>query len=190
MSLLRIPYIRQEIFIIFRLHFQFGDAILRKRQLRGSLVQQSLCKRNVRVGMTMNTQHTWKKWIAGIVLLLAVVPLLCACTTKAGEGEVTVQELQKKMAGDKELVVLDVRTAPELTAELGKLDGVINVPLQELEQRLPEMKKFEKSPVYIIRRSEYRSGIATRILREKGYDAHNVTGGMRAWRAAFGTKNH
>jgi rhodanese-related sulfurtransferase len=115
--------------------------------------------------------------------------MLCACSTDHGGNQVTVQDLQKKMAKDKGLVVLDVRTVPELTAELRKLDGVVNIPLQELEQRLAEMKPYQKSTVYVICRSGNRSDVAMRILRDHGYDAVNVTGGMRAWRAAFGEKN-
>ncbi|MFZ1729209.1 MAG: rhodanese-like domain-containing protein [Bacteroidota bacterium] len=137
----------------------------------------------------MKTTNAWKNWFTGIVLLLAVVPMLCACTNNQGGENISVQDLQKKMAKDKGIVVLDVRTVPELTAELGKIDGVVNIPVQELEQRLAEMKRYQKSPVYVICRSGNRSGVATGILRQHGYDAYNVTGGMRAWREAFGEKN-
>ncbi len=137
----------------------------------------------------MKTHDALKRWLAGIILILAVVPVICACATEKSGEEVSVQELQKKMAKDKGLVVLDVRTAAELVSDLGKIDGVVNIPVQELEQRLAELKPYQKSPVYIICRSGNRSGVATRILREHGFEAYNIAGGMRAWRAAFGTKN-
>ncbi|MBE0643538.1 MAG: rhodanese-like domain-containing protein [Bacteroidetes bacterium] len=137
----------------------------------------------------MKKQYEWKHLLAGLILLLTVVPLVCACSTEKPGEQVSVQDLQKKIAKDKGSVVLDVRTAPELTSELGKLDGVINIPVQELEQRLAELKAYQKSPVYVICRSGNRSGVATRILREHGFEAYNVTGGMRAWRAAFGANN-
>ncbi len=137
----------------------------------------------------MKNFSTTKSWIAALLLILAFVPMICACSTGESGGEVSVKELQKKLAKDKNLVVLDVRTGPELVGELGKIDGVINIPVQELEQRLGELKKYDKSQVYVICRSGNRSGVATRILRDKGFDAFNVSGGMRAWRAAFGAKN-
>jgi rhodanese-related sulfurtransferase len=85
---------------------------------------------------------------------------------------------------------VDVRTEEELSGELGKLDGIIHIPLQELATRHGELAGFRDRNIYVICRSGNRSGTAAELLRSKGYRAINVEGGMRAWRKAYGVQNN
>jgi len=93
----------------------------------------------------------------------------------------TVSELREVMKTDSNLVILDVRTPPELTGPLGHIDGVLNIPVQVLEQRIHELDKYKDKNIAVICRSGNRSGIATPILIEHGFKAVNVLGGMRAY---------
>ena len=116
---------------------------------------------------------------------------LCGCG--GGEGSstaVTVERLKSKITADQNTVLLDVRTSEELSGELGKLDGIIHIPLQELESRHGELAGYKDKDIYVVCRSGNRSGKAADMLRSKGYRAINVEGGMRAWRASYGVNNH
>ncbi|NLT50506.1 MAG: rhodanese-like domain-containing protein [Ignavibacteria bacterium] len=88
---------------------------------------------------------------------------------------VDFKELLKKETG---LIIVDVRTPEELSGSLGKIPGVINIPLQELNERFEELNKFKQKTIYIICRSGNRSGIAVNILNSKGFNSVNVLGGM------------
>lgn len=57
-----------------------------------------------------------------------------ACAQQPGENDITVQLLKEKMKSDSTLIILDVRMPHELTGELGQIEGVINIPVQELEK--------------------------------------------------------
>ena len=70
--------------------------------------------------------------------------------------------------------VLDVRTPPEL--ELESVPGAVNIPLQELRERLNELPRDRE--IHIVCRSGQRSYYATRILNQKGFNARNISGGM------------
>jgi rhodanese-related sulfurtransferase len=111
-----------------------------------------------------------------------------ACNRGASSENITVDELKNNL-GHKDIVVLDVRTPEELRGELGKLDGVVNIPVQELESRIAELQKYKEMSVYVICRSGNRSKHATGILKNNGFKAINVSGGMNAWRGTFGDKN-
>jgi rhodanese-related sulfurtransferase len=52
----------------------------------------------------------------------------------------TIQEMLDKAAADSSFVILDVRTPEELTGSLGQIKDVINIPLQQLNQRMDELK--------------------------------------------------
>ncbi len=110
----------------------------------------------------------------------------------SGDGKIkniTVQELKAKLDATDSLVVLDVRTPPELEGELGKLSGVINIPVQVLEQRWKDLEQYKDRELYIICRSGNRSRKAAGILAKHGFRVYNVEGGMKAWRKAFGNAN-
>ncbi len=95
---------------------------------------------------------------------------------------ISVNELKERFGKDTTLVILDVRMPQELTSELGQIKGVINIPLQILEQKVADLEKYRKKEIAVICRSGNRSRSATKFLIEKGFNAKNVPGGMMAYR--------
>jgi rhodanese-related sulfurtransferase len=93
----------------------------------------------------------------------------------------TVDELKKEMEENPNLVILDVRTEAELVGPLGKIDGVINIPIQLLANRMDELKPYKDKDIAVICRTGNRSTTGTEILVENGYKARNVLGGMVAY---------
>jgi phage shock protein E len=74
--------------------------------------------------------------------------------------------------------LLDVRTAEEFAG--GHVPGAVNVPVQELANRLAEVGPRE-APVVVYCHSGSRSGRATRLLRDAGYTQVHDLGPMDAW---------
>lgn len=112
--------------------------------------------------------------------LLFILPLL-SCAQVDEENTITVEELKQQLETDSTLVLVDVRTDPELTGPLGHIPGIIHIPLQELNERFTELEAYKNQPIAIICRSGNRSGVATKLLLEKGFKVKNVAGGMKAW---------
>ena len=81
---------------------------------------------------------------------------------------------------DGSVTLLDTRTAQEYGA--GHIEGFVNIPVDELRERLNELEKGK--PVYVICQSGLRSYIASRILEGNGYEAYNFSGGYRFYDAA------
>ena len=80
---------------------------------------------------------------------------------------------------DGSVTLLDVRTAAEYGR--GHLEGFQNIPVDELRDRLGELRPGR--PVYVICQSGLRSYIACRILAGHGFDAYNFSGGFRFYDA-------
>jgi rhodanese-related sulfurtransferase len=110
------------------------------------------------------------------------VPLI-GCVQSKSEIDITVTELNEQIRLDSTLVILDVRTEAELSGVLGKIDGAINIPVQELNKRINELEKYKNNNIAVICRSGNRSVPATKTLRSFGFKAKNVLGGMKAWNA-------
>lgn len=68
--------------------------------------------------------------------------------------------------------VIDVRTADEYNR--GHIDGAVNVPMEEIRDRLAELDK--QSPVYVHCQTGQRSYNITKMLKANGFDAYNIAG--------------
>lgn len=88
-----------------------------------------------------------------------------------GFSHVTTWEEVFKSEGD--YTLLDVRTEEEF--ELGHMDGAVNIPLNDLRNRLDELNKEEKIMLYC--QVGLRGYVADRILTQHGFRAENITGG-------------
>lgn len=76
---------------------------------------------------------------------------------------------------DGSVTLLDTRTSGEY--ERGHADGFINIPVDDLRERLDEIP--QEKPVYVMCQSGLRSYLACRILTQNGYDCYNFSGGYR-----------
>lgn len=87
----------------------------------------------------------------------------------------------ENLARDGSVFLLDTRTPFEVMQ--GKIDGFVNIPLDELRERLDEIPKDK--PVYVHCHSGLRSYLACRILIGNGYDCYNLAGGWRLYESVI-----
>jgi NADPH-dependent 2,4-dienoyl-CoA reductase/sulfur reductase-like enzyme/rhodanese-related sulfurtransferase len=99
-----------------------------------------------------------------------------AANTLRGEVRtLTGEELQKKLATDHSLQLLDVRTPDEFRE--GHIPHARLLPLDELRDHLPELDQHQETVVYC--RVGLRGYLAARILLQHGFTrVYNLTGGV------------
>ncbi len=88
-------------------------------------------------------------------------------------------EQAESLPRDGSVTLLDTRTRGEFRA--GHIEGFVNIPVDELRERLEELEPGK--PVYVICQSGLRSYIAVRILAGQGFEASNFAGGYRFYDA-------
>jgi len=76
----------------------------------------------------------------------------------------------EKLIKEKQAVIIDVRTASQFSG--GHVSGSINIPLQEISNRLDEIKEM-KEPLVLCCASGNRSGIAAQWLSSQGVTCYN-----------------
>nr|WP_237734881.1 MULTISPECIES: rhodanese-like domain-containing protein [Comamonas] len=80
-------------------------------------------------------------------------------------------------------VVLDVCEPEEFAA--GHVNGARNLPLSQLEEKLPTTVKNKQLPVVLVCASGARAVRAEAVAKKLGYEkAQALAGGMKAWRDA------
>ena len=80
-----------------------------------------------------------------------------------------------RLPRDGSVFLLDSRTPREYAR--GCAEGFVNIPLDDLRERLGEIPK--EKPIYVMCQSGLRSYLACRILSLNGYDCYNFAGGYR-----------
>jgi rhodanese-related sulfurtransferase len=102
------------------------------------------------------------------------------------EGE----ELYRRLATGKPVVILDVRTETEFVSR--HIPGSLLIPLHELESRLAEVPN-SGTPITVICQKGFRSMSACHLLSEYGYGPmYNLEGGLDRWPGPIlrGTNNN
>lgn len=79
-------------------------------------------------------------------------------------------------------VLLDVRDPAEFAN--GRVPDSINIPLNQLRSRMTELSKASR--VYVYCGVGQRAYYATRALRDNGYDAVNLSGGIQTYKDVSG----
>jgi rhodanese-related sulfurtransferase len=108
-----------------------------------------------------------KTFFVVIALLLAPGLMASSCESEVDESTAITTEQQEP----KNSVIIDVRTVGEFNS--GAIDGAINIPLDELENRLDLVRNYDEIIVYC--QSGGRSARATQLLKNAGFV--NVTDG-------------
>ncbi|CUU10267.1 Rhodanese-related sulfurtransferase, partial [Candidatus Kryptobacter tengchongensis] len=81
-------------------------------------------------------------------------------------------------------LLLDVRTKEEFSEE--HIKNALNIPVQELEKRLDELKKYKNFEIIVYCRSGARSRRASEILVKNGFKfVYNLSGGIIEWKKQF-----
>jgi adenylyltransferase/sulfurtransferase len=93
--------------------------------------------------------------------------------------EISVHDLESRRDAGDAPFVLDVREPYE--ADIASINADQLIPVDELENRLDELEAEPGDEIVVHCRSGGRSAKATEFLREKGYDASNLAGGVLAW---------
>lgn len=124
-----------------------------------------------------------ENWILIAVAFTAGAMLVWPAVAAGGRaGTLNAAQAVQRMNHDK-AVVVDVCEPGEFAA--GHVKGAKNLPLGELEAKLPGVVKNKATPIVMVCASGARANRAVAIARKLGYaDAQSLSGGMGAWRAA------
>ncbi len=98
--------------------------------------------------------------------------------------DINVQELRKKLEAGENFLFIDVREPWE--HQEFNLGGQL-IPVGELMNRSWELKDHMNDEIVLYCRSGARSGMAQALLQAQGFaNVRNLTGGLIAWKDAFG----
>ena len=108
-------------------------------------------------------------------------------TLDVGINEILVDSISAKqlsnwLSNKREPLMIDVREPHELIQQLGKIEGVINIPIGKLIVNLNKLKDKKDEEIILVCRSGARAHTASQIMKKVGFKKTLVLeGGMLAW---------
>ena len=121
--------------------------------------------------------------LLALALLAAVIvlPRLVGRLRKSADW-IETGELNRRLDAGEPVIVVDVRGPDEFIGELGHIASARNVPLPELERRIPELAPYKAVPLVLVCRTDKRSANAAPVLRSAGFEHVTVLRqGMVQW---------
>lgn len=122
-------------------------------------------------------------WMLIAVALASGAMLLWPTLQGAGMGGGLTAPMAVNLINRERAVVVDVCETEEFAQ--GHIGGSKNVPLGQLEKRLPEVVKNKTVPLIVVCASGARAQRAAATARKLGYEkAQALSGGLKAWKDA------
>ena len=122
-------------------------------------------------------------WSLFLIVIVSGALLIWPLIRGAVGGSLTPNRAVQLINRDK-AVVIDVRETEEFAAG-SRMAGARNIPLGELETRLPSVVKNKALPVILVCPTGGRASRALPIVKKLGYEqAQVMAGGLKAWKDA------
>ena len=115
-----------------------------------------------------------------LIFIFLTSLLVINCTEVQEVNTITTAELKKLLSKDK-IQLIDVRTQREV--KQGFIETALFIDYFDKNFLIKvHLAVNKKRPVYLYCRSGNRSGKATKILLENGFEVYNVIGGYTKWK--------
>lgn len=137
-----------------------------------------LIKNGGTIQQLMKLEHTYAPPFSSAKDPIAIAGYVADNVLKGRMPFVTWRDLQG--VNPDESVIVDVRTPDEFS--MGHIPEAINIPLDELRERIRELPKAKS--LYIYCAIGLRAYLATKILLASGYQPQNLLGGYKTYWSA------
>ena len=118
-----------------------------------------------------------------IFIALASGAMLLVPVLKGAAGGALTAAAAVQLINREKGVVIDVSEPDEFAA--GHVGGAKNIPLAQLEERLPQVVKNKALPLVLVCAKGARAQRAVAVAKKLGYDnAQALAGGLKAWKEA------
>lgn len=120
--------------------------------------------------------------VCGFALLVCLALALSACGKEEATATISAADLAGRIGNGTAPGIFDVRTPEEYAA--GHVPGAINIPHDQLPDRIGEFSPYQDMEVVVYCGSGKRAGIAEATLAAAGFrNVKDLEGHMQQWEA-------
>lgn len=120
-----------------------------------------------------------EQWLLFSIVFILVVVLITLESKKGGKS-LNFHEATR-LVNKGEAVILDVREKKDYSA--GHIVDAIHIPYAKIADRQSELEKHKSKVIIVVDKMGQHAAAATKTLREAGWQAQRLSGGMAEWQA-------
>lgn len=120
-----------------------------------------------------------EQWLLVSIMFVLTVTLLVIESRKGGKS-LNYHEATR-LVNKGEAVILDVREKKDFSA--GHIVDAIHIPYAKVTDRMSELEKHKSKVIVVVDKMGQHAAAATKTLREAGWQAQRLSGGMAEWQA-------
>lgn len=127
----------------------------------------------------MKLNKKFKVLTIGLTLALTLGSMVGCSSNNSADGykEIDAAKTEELVADQEKTLVIDVRGSEAYNK--GHLENAINIPFDEFESRIDELKGYENQNIILICNTGNKSGKAGKILADNGFKkVYNAQDGM------------
>ncbi|TDQ37082.1 rhodanese-like domain-containing protein [Thiopseudomonas denitrificans] len=117
-------------------------------------------------------------YLLSSAFVVLAIALLLYETRRSGKS-LSSRELTSLVNAD-QAIVLDIRQGKDFSA--GHIVDSVNIPRDKLAARIGELDRFRDKTIVVVCDSGMTAGPACTQLREAGFTAARLSGGINGWR--------
>ena len=107
--------------------------------------------------------------LIGLTLLGLVLFLPRLIITLRRDPPMSIEELQSKLSAGVNMLLLDVRKSDELSVKHERVAGIMEIAIDDLEQRLDDLAEYIEKPIALMSRDEKLTAKAAVVLVSNGF---------------------
>jgi len=117
-----------------------------------------------------------------LMLALGACKTVGVSMTPGGYAEVSPQIANEMILDSRQVVILDVRSAPQFRAADGHIAGAVNAPFDAIERQLPELLPYQNQTVLVYGEGDAQGALASKLLVLAGFrNVVHISGGLPGW---------
>lgn len=117
-------------------------------------------------------------WLVAILVVL--VAALVITESRKGGKTYNLHEATRLVNQDA-AVIVDVREKKEFSA--GHITNAVHLPFAKVSERVSELNKYKDKVIIVVDKMGQHASASAKILRDNGFDAGRLGGGMSEWQA-------
>ncbi|MBM7061083.1 rhodanese-like domain-containing protein [Pseudomonas sp. UL073] len=112
-------------------------------------------------------------------LFAVLLALLIVTELNKGGKSLSTRELTA-LVNSENGVVIDIRPSKDFSA--GHIVNALNMPQDKVAERISELDKYKDKTLIVVDSMGQHAGTVSRQLKQAGYNAAKLSGGISSWR--------
>lgn len=124
--------------------------------------------------------HHWM--LSSLLVVCIAAYIILEMTSNKPQKDNISPQAAVNLINHQNAVIIDLRNESAFLE--GHIVGALNIPSQTLDKKIGTLQKYKETPILLVCARGMTGKTSADLLKQKGFQALNLEGGIEAWRQA------